>query len=159
MSDQRSPCTIWDSAFFKIAFPEGLLSLPPTQRVVFSRLRRSLRRAEPLRSCAHSLVGNTPKLSSVSTIGGGEDTTIPSRGSQQNNLFRGIGLHYPLNGWQACPKLNAFQQRVGQDLRDGNSRRFPCRDEINNRRPWCFKIHDIDTCFRREFLRSSAASR
>ena len=46
-----------------------------------------------------------------------------------------------------------------QDLRDGNWRRFPCRDEINNRRPWCFKIHDIDACFRREFLRGSADSR
>ena len=34
-----------------------------------------------------------------------------------------------------------------QDLRDGNSRRFPFRDEINNRRPWCFKIHDIESFF------------
>ena len=51
---------------------------------------------------------------SVSTIGGGGDTTIPSSGMTPKQPFPGIGLHDPLYGRQACPKVNSFHQGVGQ---------------------------------------------
>ena len=54
---------------------------------------------------------------SVSTIGGGGDTTIPSPGrspKQKTTPSRDIGLPYPLHGRRACPEFNSFHQGVGQ---------------------------------------------
>ena len=52
---------------------------------------------------------------SVSTIGGGGDTTIPSPGKSPEQPPTGIGLHDPLHGLQACPEFNSFHhQGVGQ---------------------------------------------
>ena len=57
---------------------------------------------------------------SVSTIGGGGDTTIPSPGRSPKQLLPGIGLHDPLHDRQACPEFNSFHQGVGQlSLREG----------------------------------------
>ena len=62
---------------------------------------------------------------SVSTIGGGGDTTIPSPGRSPKQPLPGIGLHDPLYGRQACPKCSSFLQRVGQiSPREGL---FSCR--------------------------------
>ena len=43
---------------------------------------------------------------SVSTIGGGGDTTIVSPGRSPKQPIPGIGLHDPLHGRQACSKFN-----------------------------------------------------
>ena len=51
---------------------------------------------------------------SVSTIGGGGDTTILSPGRSPEQPLPGIGLHDPLHGRQACPKPNSFLGGVGQ---------------------------------------------
>ena len=51
---------------------------------------------------------------SVSTIGGGGDTTISSPEMSPKQPLPGIGLHDPLHGRQACPEFNSFHQRVGQ---------------------------------------------
>ena len=47
---------------------------------------------------------------SVPTIGGGEDTTIPSPGRSPKQPLPGIGLHDPLHGRQACPEFNSVHQ-------------------------------------------------
>ena len=49
-----------------------------------------------------------------STIGEGEDTTISSSGRSPKQPLPGMRLHDPLHGRQACPKLIAFDQGVGQ---------------------------------------------
>ena len=54
------------------------------------------------------------ELSSVSTLGGGRGTTIPSPGRSPKQPLPRIGLHDPLHGRQACPEFNSFHQRVGQ---------------------------------------------
>ena len=54
------------------------------------------------------------KQLSVSTIGGGGDTTIPFPGNSRKQPLPGIGLHDPLHGRQACPEFNSFHQGVGQ---------------------------------------------
>ena len=51
---------------------------------------------------------------SVSTIGVGGDTTILFPGRSPKQPLPGIGLHDPLHGRQACPKLNSFHEGVGQ---------------------------------------------
>ena len=51
---------------------------------------------------------------SVSTIGGGGDTTVPSPGMAPKQPLPGIGLHDPLYGRQACPESNSFHRGVGQ---------------------------------------------
>ena len=51
---------------------------------------------------------------SVSTIGGGEGTTILSPGRSPKQPLPGIGLHDPLHGRQACPKFNSFHEGFGQ---------------------------------------------
>ena len=51
---------------------------------------------------------------SVSTIGGGGGTTIPSSGRSPKQPLPGIGLHDPLHGRQACPGFNSFHQGFGQ---------------------------------------------
>ena len=45
---------------------------------------------------------------SVSTIGGGRDTTIPSPGRSPKQPLSGIGLHVPPHGRQACSEFNSF---------------------------------------------------
>ena len=63
--------------------------------------------------------------SSVSTIGGGGDSTIFSPGRLPKQPLPGIGLHDPLHGRQACPEFNSYLQRVGQiSLQEGL---FLCR--------------------------------
>ena len=56
----------------------------------------------------------TPAVASVSTIGRGGDTTIPSPGRSPKHLLPGIGLHAPFHGRQACLEFNSFHQGVGQ---------------------------------------------
>ena len=56
------------------------------------------------------------ELKSVSTIGGGGDTTIPSPGRSPKQSLPEIGLHDPLHGRQACPEFNSFHQGVGQSI-------------------------------------------
>ena len=51
---------------------------------------------------------------SVSTIGGGSDTTIPSPGMAPKQPLPGIALHDPLHGRQTCPKFTSFHQGVRQ---------------------------------------------
>ena len=53
---------------------------------------------------------------SLSTIGGGEDTTIPSPGRSPKQSLPEIGLHDSLHGRQACPAFNAFHLGVGQTI-------------------------------------------
>ena len=50
---------------------------------------------------------------SVATIGGGEDTTIPSPGRSPKKTLPGTGLHDPLHGRQGCPEFTSFHQGVG----------------------------------------------
>ena len=47
-------------------------------------------------------------------IGEGGDATGLSPGRSPKQPLPGIGLHDPLHGRQACPKLIAFDQVVGQ---------------------------------------------
>ena len=51
---------------------------------------------------------------SVSTIGVGVDTKIPSPERSTKQPLPGIELHDPLHGRQACPEFNSFHQGVGQ---------------------------------------------
>ena len=51
---------------------------------------------------------------SVSTIGGGGNTTISSPGRSPKHPLPGIGLDDPLNSQQACPEFDSFHQGVGQ---------------------------------------------
>ena len=53
-------------------------------------------------------------LTSVSTIGGGGDTTIPSPGMAPKQPLLGIRLHDPRHGRQACPEFSSFHQGLGQ---------------------------------------------
>ena len=52
--------------------------------------------------------------SSVPTIEGGGDTTIPSPGMARKQPLPGIELHDPPHGRQACPESNSFHQGVCQ---------------------------------------------
>ena len=70
---------------------------------------------------------------SVSAIGGGGDTTIPSPGRSPKQPLPGKGLHDPLNGRHACPKFNSFHRGVGQTSpREGvfSCRPLPKRGQI-----------------------------
>ena len=49
-----------------------------------------------------------------STIGEGGDTTISSPGKSPKQHLSGMRLHDPLHGRQACPKIIASDQGVGQ---------------------------------------------
>ena len=62
------------------------------------------------------MVGRTLPIwvESVSTIGRGRGTTVPSPGRSSKQPLPGIGLHDPLLGRQACAEFNLFHQRVGQ---------------------------------------------
>ena len=62
---------------------------------------------------------------SVSIIGRGGDTTIPSPRRSPKQPLPGIGLHNPLHGRQACPEFKSFHQGSDQiSLREGL---FSCR--------------------------------
>ena len=62
---------------------------------------------------------------SVSTIEGGRDTTIPFPWRSPKRSLLGTGLHDPLHGRQVCPESNTFHQGVGQTSpREGL---FSCR--------------------------------
>ena len=62
---------------------------------------------------------------SLSTIGGGGDTTIPPPGRSPKENLPGIGLHDPLHCQQAFLDFNSFQQGVGQIC--PRERLFSCR--------------------------------
>ena len=49
---------------------------------------------------------------SISTIGKGGDTTIPSPGRSSKQPLPGIELYDPLHGRRACPEFNSFHQVV-----------------------------------------------
>ena len=66
-----------------------------------------------IQSHAQNHTTNTT-LTSVSTIGGGRDTTISSPGRSPKQPFPGIGLHDSLHGRQACPEFSSFHQEVGK---------------------------------------------
>ena len=51
---------------------------------------------------------------SVSTFGGGGDTTISSPGMATKQPLPGIGLHDSLHGRLACSEFNSFHQGVDQ---------------------------------------------
>ena len=51
-----------------------------------------------------------------STIGEGGDTTFSSQGRSPKPPLQGIGLHDPLHGRQACPKLISFDQGVWSNM-------------------------------------------
>ena len=53
-------------------------------------------------------------MKSISTIGGGGDTTVPSPGRSPIQPLPRIGLHDALHGRQACPEFSSFHQGVGQ---------------------------------------------
>ena len=64
-----------------------------------------------IQSHAQNHTTNTT-LTSVSTIGGGRDTTISSPGRSPKQPFPGIGLHDSLHGRQACPNSAHFTRRL-----------------------------------------------
>ena len=53
-------------------------------------------------------------ITSVSTIGGGGDTTTLSPGRSPKQRLPRIRLHDPLDGRQACPKCNSYREGFGQ---------------------------------------------
>ena len=54
------------------------------------------------------------RRSSVSTIGGGGDTTIPSPGRSSKQPLPGVGLYNPLHCRQDSLDFSSFHQGVGQ---------------------------------------------
>ena len=72
-------------------------------------------------------------VASVSTDGGGGDTTIPSPGRSPRQPLPGRGSHDPLHGRQVCPEFNSFHEGVGKiSLREGliSCRPLPKRGKI-----------------------------
>ena len=61
-----------------------------------------------------TLARETQRRTSVSTIGGGGDTTIPSSRRSPKQPLPGQDYIDPLHDWQVCPEFNSFHQGVCQ---------------------------------------------
>ena len=66
------------------------------------------------RMCTDWCKSLSQSLKSVSTIGGGGDTTIPSPGRSSKQPLPGVGLYNPLHCRQGSLDFSSFHQGVGQ---------------------------------------------